>query len=128
MKIKWNEVTRLSQIVAVVLFVVVFFVGFVIGRKFDNVSVLGAPQSSAKFLCDGGAAISVDFYKNFARIETAVLGTVYLPQTMSASGARYANADESIVFWNKGNTAFITQGDPNNVTYKNCVAGSQGAR
>jgi membrane-bound inhibitor of C-type lysozyme len=29
---------------------------------------------------------------------------------MSGSGARYANADESFVFWNKGDTAFITEG------------------
>ena len=29
---------------------------------------------------------------------------------MSGSGARYANKDESFVFWNKGNTAFITEG------------------
>jgi membrane-bound inhibitor of C-type lysozyme len=47
--------------------------------------------------------------------------TLYLPQTISADGGRYANADESIVFWNKGNTAFMTQGDPNNETYKDCV-------
>jgi heat shock protein HslJ/membrane-bound inhibitor of C-type lysozyme len=30
-------------------------------------------------------------------------GAMSLPQTISASGARYANADESIVLWNKGN-------------------------
>jgi hypothetical protein len=42
-----------------------------------------------------------------------------LPQTVSADGGRYANADESIVFWNRGDTAFITE---NNVqTYANCA-------
>ena len=41
-----------------------------------------------------------------------------LPQTISGSGIRYANSDESIVFWSKGETAFITE---NNVeTYSNC--------
>ena len=33
-----------------------------------------------------------------------------IPQAMSGSGARYANTDESFVFWNKGDTAFITEG------------------
>jgi len=40
-------------------------------------------------------------------------------QAISASGARYANTDESIVFWNKGDTAFIQEGDV--TTYENCV-------
>lgn len=36
MEIKWNEVTKFSQIVAIILFVVVFFAGFLIGRKSDD--------------------------------------------------------------------------------------------
>lgn len=42
-----------------------------------------------------------------------------LPQTISASGVRYANGDESIIFWNKGNTAFLQEGT--NQTYVNCI-------
>lgn len=42
-----------------------------------------------------------------------------LLQGMSASGARYVNRDESFVFWNKGNTAFVQeQGED---TFKDCV-------
>jgi membrane-bound inhibitor of C-type lysozyme len=42
-----------------------------------------------------------------------------LPQTISGSGIRYANADESVVFWSKGNGAFITE---NNVqTFSGCL-------
>jgi membrane-bound inhibitor of C-type lysozyme len=48
--------------------------------------------------------------------------TFTLPQTISASGARYANSDETFVFWNKGDTAFITEGIKNLETYTNCVA------
>jgi membrane-bound inhibitor of C-type lysozyme len=44
-----------------------------------------------------------------------------LPQAMSGSGARYANKDESFVFWNKGNTAFITEGAAGEETYSDCV-------
>jgi len=42
-----------------------------------------------------------------------------LPQTMSGSGARYANAGETIVFWNKGNTAFIEEGGK--TTFDGCA-------
>ena len=45
-----------------------------------------------------------------------------LPQVLSGSGARYANKDESFVFWNKGDTAFITEGASGEETYSDCVA------
>ena len=121
MKIIWDKVTWASQIVAIVLFVAVFFVGFFIGRKFENKFILGAPINSVKFACTDNKTIEAAFYKNFVRLETKEWKTIYLPQTISASGARYANADESIVFWNKGDTAFVTEGDPNNPTYKDCA-------
>ncbi len=43
-----------------------------------------------------------------------------LPQTISASGIRYANSDESFVFWSKGNGALVLE---NNVekSYIGCV-------
>ena len=44
-----------------------------------------------------------------------------LPQTMSGSGIRYANADESFVFWSKGDTAFVEEGPKQTVTYEKCV-------
>ncbi|HEY5383384.1 MAG TPA: MliC family protein [Candidatus Paceibacterota bacterium] len=49
--------------------------------------------------------------------------TMTLPQTISGSGIRYANADESFIFWSKGNTAFITEGAGNAPqTFANCIA------
>ncbi len=36
---------------------------------------------------------------------------VTLPQAISASGARYANEDESLVFWNKGEDVTIYEND-----------------
>src|SRR5450830_1602835 len=34
MKIEWNKVTKFSQIIAIILFVAVFFLGFFIGLKY----------------------------------------------------------------------------------------------
>lgn len=45
-----------------------------------------------------------------------------LPQVISADGARYANADQSFVFWNVGNGATIYEN--NEATFSNCTASS----
>lgn len=42
-----------------------------------------------------------------------------LPQTISASGIRYANKGESIIFWSKGKGAFMTENGQE--TYSSCV-------
>lgn len=47
-------------------------------------------------------------------------GGVSLNHVLSASGARYANADESIVAWNKGNTLMIIENGK--TTHTNCIA------
>lgn len=45
-----------------------------------------------------------------------------LPQTLSGSGIRYAAPDESVVFWSKGDSAFVQEGPASTETYANCVA------
>ncbi len=47
-----------------------------------------------------------------------------LPQTISGSGVRYANADETFIFWSKGNTVFIEEGAnaaSTTQTYAGCI-------
>jgi len=81
--------------------------------------------SSATFACGQGTTIAASFYEgsttpvsagqpptpNGSVQLTLSDGTMLtLPQTLSADGARYANADESTVFWEKGNGATFTQG------------------
>ena len=77
----------------------------------------------ASFHCDDGKSI-VAVFENSApsRVELKLSDGRHmaLPQALSASGARYANADESVVFWNKGNTAFIEE--RGRTTYTGCVA------
>ena len=46
--------------------------------------------------------------------------TMTLPQTLSADGVRYANADESFVFWNKGNGAMVLESDQEK-SYIGCI-------
>jgi membrane-bound inhibitor of C-type lysozyme len=76
---------------------------------------------SAAFSCEGGRSIRAVFRSSPQSSVDLTLSDgrqVTLSQVVSGSGARYANADESFVFWNKGRTAFVTEaGRP---TYGGC--------
>jgi membrane-bound inhibitor of C-type lysozyme len=80
------------------------------------------PTAEAAFKCDDDKSIEAVFYPEKVDLSLSDGRSVELPQTMSGSGARYANADETMVFWNKGNTAFITEGSDGKETYSGCVA------
>ncbi len=97
------------------------------------------PKSSAKLIsqatytCKEGKTIGASFFEPDSG-EVDSKGSVILSlqdgrsltllHAQSGSGARYANSDESFVFWNKGNTAFIQEGIPAVETYSGCVAAS----
>ena len=75
----------------------------------------------AQFSCAGGKTVEAAFFNAAPSHVELVLSDgrrLTLPQTMSASGARYASADERIVFWNKGDTAFIDE--QGRQTYADC--------
>lgn len=77
---------------------------------------------SVNYLCEDGSSIAAT-YDNAEENVTISLSderVMTLDQVVAASGARYANADESIVFWNKGNEAFVEE--DGNVTFADCVA------
>jgi membrane-bound inhibitor of C-type lysozyme len=76
----------------------------------------------AMFRCDNEKTIQTTFRngeKNSVDIKLNNSRSLSLPQAISASGARYANDDETFVFWNKGNTAFITENGTS--TFTNCI-------
>ena len=82
----------------------------------------GAAAIEATFVCDAGKRIDAAFVNGPASSVTLALSDgrrISLPQAMSASGARYANANESFVFWNKGDTAFIEENGK--TTYSHCT-------
>lgn len=86
----------------------------------DSLSSIGeTPLNSAAFVCDQEKTIKADFYESKVALTLSDSRTMTLPQTISASGARYATESESVVFWNKGDTAFITEGAQGE-TYSNC--------
>lgn len=75
-------------------------------------------------LCDDDKSIQATIHIPEDEAVDLVLSdgrTMTLPHAVSADGARYANADESIVFWTRGETGFITEGGDGETTYSNCV-------
>jgi membrane-bound inhibitor of C-type lysozyme len=81
------------------------------------------PVATAVFKCNGGKSIDATFFANSVDLKLSDGRSMKVPQAMSASGARYANKDETFVFWNKGDTAFVTEGKDAKETYTGCVTG-----
>ena len=125
--ISFKTVTWYSQLTAIILFVAIWYVGFCVGRYWVSPGRQGtdAPHTgvvnAAVFRCDmpKDSFISSVFYSDRVSLTLSNGRRITLPHALSADGARYANADESFVFWNKGNTAFVTENGT--TTYDGCV-------
>lgn len=81
-----------------------------------------ASPTTAIFTCSDSKSITATFYPMDDKFVDLILSDdrkLSVPHTMSGSGARYAKSDDSFVFWNKGNTAFITENEK--TTFENCV-------
>jgi len=75
----------------------------------------------ANFSCPDGKNIAAAFHNGTSSSVDLSLSdgrTLSLSQTISGSGARYANSDESVIFWNKGNSAFVEESGQ--MTYGDC--------
>ena len=80
------------------------------------------PVATATFKCADAKSIEATFYADKVDLKLSDGRSMSVPQAMSASGARYANKDETFVFWNKGDTAFVTEGKDETQIYADCVA------
>ena len=99
-------------------------------------SAQAQPAASVRYACDGGKSVTADYYNGptrtapdgrpvpGGRVELALSDgrRLSLPQTLSGSGIRYANAAETVVFWSKGDTAFLDEGAAGTTTYADCKA------
>lgn len=90
-------------------------------RQWEEYCTTVTPKTVV-FTCDGGNQISATFYTTddkFVDLNMSDGRKMSVPRAISASGARYANASESFVFWNKGDTAFVQENGV--TTISNCV-------
>ena len=85
-----------------------------------NPSDLLTGESGTLYECDGERALKAELWEGSVRLALSDGRKISLPQTVSKSGARYANTDESFVFWNKDSSAFVEENG--STTYANCTA------
>jgi membrane-bound inhibitor of C-type lysozyme len=125
MKIAFNKVMWYSKILAIIIYIGTLFLGFWLGQKYEsfNCNVAENEKQSqiitAVFACPENKAIYAEFTKNMVKLKLSDGRELTLPQTISGSGARYANSNETFIFWNKGNGAFIEENEF--TTYQDCI-------
>lgn len=90
-------------------------------------SISQAPDEkiTAEFMCGNNESIKAEFVNgesSYVNLSLSDGRTLTLPSVVSADGARYANTDESIVFWNVGDTATLQEDGV--TTYDNCATSS----
>lgn len=111
--------TKVKIALGIITILLVALVSVFVIWKWTNI---GRPPLLGQgfFVCDGDKTIDAKFYADRVSVVMSDGRKMTLSQTVSASGARYAAADEAVVFWNKGDTAFVTEGVPSVQTFFNC--------
>lgn len=80
---------------------------------------------SATYNCAEKKTIQAVYFNNTVELQLSDKRSLLLTQALSGSGVRFTNSDESITFWNKGNTAFLEEGPQSTITYSDCVETTQ---
>lgn len=81
--------------------------------------------NDVRYSCANGRAIEARFILDEpAKVKLRLSDgrKIELPQVYAASGARYANAKETFIFWTKGEEAFVVEEDI--LTYRECTSGN----
>lgn len=127
-KFHWNKVTWYSKLATIIVVALCLALGFYVGKQYAEVSLLlqtpvqaaiyEKPVADVIFICQKQKAVHAVFLKNMVKLDLSDGRHMSLLQTISADGARYATQNESFVFWNKGDTAFVTEAGT--TTYLGC--------
>ncbi len=100
------------------------------------IQVTKQPLATVSYVCSGGKTITAAYYAGETKpaatadeppvpsgsvhLSLSDTRTMTLPQTLSADGGRYANTDESFVFWTKGNGALVLENNKEK-SYVGCI-------
>ena len=111
------RVQMYGSILVVMIVVVLFATGWLNRQKIDF-------SNTFIFSCKDNKVITATFLKkdNQVRLQLTDGRDFVIPRVESASGEKYANGDDSFVFWTKGEESFITEGLQQDKTFIDCVA------
>lgn len=127
-----------KKLITSIIIIIIFIGGLVAWRelKAPNIQDNQKLMTTARYDCDNGKYIIASYYegpeiklnpgempKPNGSVEISLDGgsNQTLNQTISGSGVRYANSDESFIFWNKGNSALIMRNNSMDLSYTNCT-------
>lgn len=133
---------RTATIIAVIVIAVIAFFAWewrhspLFSRLFGSTTE-GQLVAEVNYQCNEGKTLHASLYSGTAapaladpkqppaptgsaKVSLSDGRTVELKQTISADGARYANEDESFVFWSKGNGALVLE-DNQEKSYIGCI-------
>lgn len=125
---------RLLVLVFVIAAVVVAYL-YIQKQSATDATAAQRMVGSATYACSAGKTVAAEYYEGdivpvqagqppipngSVKISLSDGRIVTLPQTISASGVRFANADESAIFWNKGNGVIFTENGRETVS--GCIA------
>ena len=86
---------------------------------------LAPEEMNAEFACSNDKSIKVVFIsreQNSVQLELSDEREFELPSVMSDDGGKYANVDESVIFWNTPEATYLEEGGI--VTYSDCIRAS----
>lgn len=114
MNIEWKKVTWYSQLLAIILGILIFAVGYYIGTTRMGVFEVVTPTmkegvTDISYSCADGRSLIALYLSESVSLTLSDGRSLTLPHAVAASGVRYANTDESVVFWTKGSTAFLME-------------------
>jgi len=124
---------RVSLIVIILAVIIVGGIWFLSKKSKPSTSL--SLITEVTYLCENNKTIKAAFYKGEPKPVKA--GEMPIPsgrvklvlsdgrnfdlaQTLSADGSRYANSDESFVFWSKGNGAMVLENNEEK-DYRDCI-------
>lgn len=106
------------------------------GKNNNSLPTPNEPKATVEYACNEGKSITASFFEDGkapkvgegetpvptgrALVSLSDGRDLDLKQTISADGVRYANEDESLVFWTKGNGALVLENNQEK-SYIGCI-------
>jgi len=101
-----------SQIKVIITIVILAVILFAITRVYSPQVVQNPTDSTSEavsYSCNAGKSIVATYKDKEVGLKLSDGREMNLTQTVSADGVRYANTDESFVFWSKGDGALVLE-------------------
>lgn len=131
----------MKKIIYIFIILVIILLGYFLSKNESFSLLFKKPINTATYACNENKSINAVFYTGGSKpsqspdmpptpggkvkISLSDGREMILPQTISASGVRYANPDESFVFWTKGNGALVLENNQEK-SYIGCIEVSGG--